>query len=245
MLRYQVKTPHHDGWNAPGPDLLRPRWSVLDRTREILPNPGPWEARKLLRTGIWTNWREIGNRTDVGDYLQVALPTLHDNQLLQVGRPVGPGPYSKPVTIRAQVIGVPDLQNATPAAETAHALVRTRFPDVLFAGCYVCKRFNGSSDPGVGWSDHAWGDAIDEAQNLPAGVHNDDVFSWSVRMSRERLWVMEQAIGSRNDRTVTAEAPDWLVVDYDGDPDRDPGNSHLWHTHLSCHRHTGRPPCSS
>ncbi len=239
MQRYQVRQ-HSKEWNDKGPDLLHTRRSAIERTVDLLGDAGPWHWRKRGTGGAWMPWRKLGDRQAVGVWLEEALPGFNDGQMGQLARPSGANLMVQTVAIRAAQVAVPDLANATGRAEITHGLVRHAFGDIRFAGCSVCKRYGGSTDPRVGFSDHAWGDAVDESENKPAGVHNDDVTDWCLRMAIERLLPVEQVIGSRNGHEVEASAPDFHVGPYDDTPT---AGTHLWHVHLSCRRHEGIPPC--
>lgn len=234
LNRYQVKT-KAKVWNDPGPDLLRTKDSAIAQAVELLEVGGPWDWRKQRADGTWFDWKTIGDRRDVKAFLDEVLPTQSQLQVGQLGRATATGTEPK-VIIRARHIDVPDLTGGTARAETTHALVRTRFPDIKFAGCYVCKRIEGTSL----WSDHAWGDAVDETENAPAGVHNDDVTDWCVRMAKAGLMPIAQVLGSANGKVVNAEASTGWVVRPGGADD-----SHLWHVHMSCRIHAGEtPPCA-
>jgi hypothetical protein len=214
----------------------------MDASVESLPDQGPWFWRKQRPSAVFFPWREVGVRKVVAPFLDETLPTLSGGQLGQLGH----GDGKATIELRAEAVPVPDLVNSTGRAETTHALVRHQFPDVRFSGCFCCKQFNHDCNapavPNVGWSDHSWGDAVDETENQPAGVFNDDVFDWAHRMAKAGLLPVEQVIGSRNGREVTASAPDWRVGLFDSTPTQ---GSHLFHVHLSCRKHEGKPPCTS
>jgi hypothetical protein len=240
MQRYQVRTKEKT-WDVPGPDLLRTRPNAIIQAVDLLKIKGPWYWRKLRPDGEWFEWRLIGDREEVAVWLKDSLQGLDDGQLSQLGRKVklgkGNGDIEPEVVLRGRNVPIPDLVSATPRAEMTHGLVRARFPDIRFAGCFVCKRYNDSQDPSVGFSDHAWGDAVDETENQAAGIRNDDVTDWCVRMAREDLIPIEQIIGSVNGVVTTFEAPGFGAV-------RGGPSSHTWHVHISCVQHTGTPPCA-
>ena len=176
-----------------------------------------------------SDWTFVKNRRGLRRWLRQTLDVLCDDATAQIANEA----KNVRVLIRSQRFDVLGLTSATADAEVAWSLVRQRFPRVRFGGCFVCKRISGS----YSWSDHAWGDAVDATENTTAGVRNDDVFDWVLRMAKERLLPAELIIGSRNGRVVSAEAPYWNVV-AGGD------KSHLWHVHISCTRHSGTPPCA-
>lgn len=233
MQRWQVSV-KQKSWTDPGPDLLRTRPNAIAQVLSLLSGRGHWWWRKQRTSGDWYDWRRIGDRKAVAAWLQDSLLTLNDGQFGQLGLGTArESPASVRVVIRGCGIPIPDLTGATGKAELAHGLTRYRFPDVLFGGSFVCKRISGSSS----WSDHAWGDAVDWTENPSAGVRNDDIFDWELRMASEGLTPLELLIGSRDGTVVSAEAPSWNVV-------TGGASSHEWHTHGSCVRHTGVPPCA-
>jgi len=241
MDRYRVRV-KRKSWSDNGPDLLRTVASAVEAAVDALPDRGPWSWRKQRPSGEFFPWREVGAPKAVSPFLDEILPTLSGGQLGQLGDGVG----IATAEIRGEAVHVQGLMNATGSAEKVHALVSHQFPDARFSGCYCCKQFNHGCDdpvvPDVGWSDHSWGDAVDESENKPAGVFNDDVFDWALRMAQAGLLPVEQVIGSRKRREVTASAPDWKVGPFDSTPLE---GSHLVHVHFSCRQHGGtKPPCA-
>ena len=235
MQRFQVKA-KQKAWDEKGPDLLRTKPDAIVAAVGALKVKGPWYWRKLQPSGEWFAWREIGDRAEVTEWLHTSLEGLSDGQMSQLGLGSQKG-LEPDVALRGRYIPIPDLDNATPRAELTHGLVRARFPDIKFAGCFVCKRYNDSNDPSVGFSDHAWGDAVDETENQPAGVDNDAVTDWCLRMAQAGLMPVEQVLGSARGKVYSWVAPDFHPVATNIP-------SHTWHVHLSCIRHTGTPPCA-
>jgi len=163
------------------------------------------------------------------------LPTLGNGQLGQIGKGTKKlEPADVKVVVRGANVSVPDLYNATGAAEQLYGLARYRFADVRLGGAYVCKRISGT----VSWSDHAWGDAVDLTEAVSGSPTNDQITDWVVRMAREDLIVAANILGSQRGRVVSASAPTFVVEPSSADA------SHKWHTHVSCHEHSGVPPCA-
>lgn len=232
MDRYMVK-PKAKDWTDKGPDLLRTQANAVGQIKTML-GSGTWYWRKQSTAGSWYGWRKVGPAADMVRWCADALPTLGDGQLAQIGRgSKTTDPADAKIVVRGCGVAVPDLYNATGGAEVAHGLVRYRFPNVLFGGCFVCKRISGSSS----WSDHAWGDAVDWTENPHAGLMAEEIFDWLLRMAREDLVVMAQLIGPIRGVVYTAEGPQWGPV-------RGGDSSHTWHVHGSIRQHSGFPPCA-
>ncbi len=240
LRRYQVRMPQKP-WDVPGPDLLRTRASAVVQVTELLPRAGRLAVRKRRGPGAWSDWR-VAVRAELLEELPSLLVSLDGGQLLQLAAPSG-SPID--VAVRAEEVKVVDLPGATARAEVCSALVHHRFPSVRHAGAFACKQYG--SVPGApviggrGWSMHAWGDATDETENPAAGVANDDVTDWSVRMAREDLMPAVQVIGSLAGAEVVAAPPGWRLGPYDDTP---AVGTHLWHVHITCAWHTGVPPCA-
>lgn len=234
MDRYQVKVPAKK-WGDAGPDLLRTKESTKAQVHDLLDQAGRWNWRKQTQHGEWFEWRVLGNRQDVLDWLDSALHSLGNGQLAQIGLSDTKGDPDPRVVIRGCNVVIPDLSGATSRAEMTHGLVRYRFPDIKFAGCFVCKQISGSSS----YSDHAWGDAVDETENPGAGVHNDDVTDWCIRMGAADLMPIVQVLGSVNGKVVNAEARNGWDIRPGGADD-----THKWHVHMSNILHDGTPPCA-
>lgn len=123
------------------------------------------------------------------------------------------------------------LPNVNPGANLVADLARANY-DNLSVGGFSCREYN--NIPGSGWSDHAWGDAVDMW-----GPNNDALTDWCVRMGRAGLMgATSQFIGSRDGHVGSHYSPDFAWNP--GGPE-----SHLTHVHCSYRQHFGtNPHCS-
>jgi hypothetical protein len=242
MDRYQVRGRQKD-WGDPGPDLLRKRANAVEHVvGQILPGNQTWSWRKRRANGRWSEVLELGDELAVAEFLGDALPTLSDGQVLQIGRGE---PFKAIAIVRGRAVTVPDLASASPSAEVAHALVMYAFPDCRFAGCLVCKQENRKPGdpivPGLDWSDHAYGDAVDHSPDEDGKPSNDELFDWTRRMLREDQLPGAFLIGSQNGVVVTTTRANGWKVEQRGT------SSHKTHNHLSLRDHAGDTPprCAS
>jgi hypothetical protein len=238
MDRYQVRAGFKD-WGDAGPDLLRTRANAVEHVREILSEGRTWSWRKRRANGQWSEIREVGDEAAVTSFLGDALPTLSDGQVLQIG---DSEPFKEVAIVRARSVPVPDLSSASPLSEIAHALVQYAFPDNRFSGSFVCKQEGHSPGdpivPGVDWSDHAFGDAVDHSPDEDGKPSNDELFDWTRRMLREDQMPGAFLIGSQAGGVVTTTRANGWKVEQRGT------DSHKTHNHLSLVDHAGDPrPC--
>lgn len=227
--RVRVRSPHKD-WSEPGPDLLRTRRNAIAHLKEM-----GWARYTSVRAhnGDWLPWKRLIFPGQLG----ARMMALDLGEVMRVGD----NKQEAFAFVRGEPVSVSTVTNATADAELVHALVYHQFaPKVIWAGIYLCKRVNGSSSPQDPWSDHAWGDADDETPKPDAGLTNDELTDWAVRMGREGtdVFPVEQILGSHNGNEVEALSPGFFLNEFHGT------GSHLWHNHYSCHRHTGVPPCA-
>jgi len=233
MRRYQVKAESRE-WTDPGPDLLRARAGAVAAATGLLKWRRVYVGRRLRANGGGAEWRELGGKRAVREWLETALATMRDGDRAQIGERRWEAVEIRAV-VRAREVPVVELENATPAVEITNGLVETAFPGSLFAGAFVCKRVSGSSS----WSAHAWGDALDRTSSATAP--NDAITDWSARMARAGELPVVQILGSRSG--VVVEARERLIGSWSLKPSS-ASDSHLWHVHYSAGWHTGIPPCA-
>ena len=216
--RYRVRGGSQT-WNAKGPDLLRPRALARRKLAGMLVDKPP---RMFTKIGE-QDWREAGGRAAV-----MEVWDKFKGREFKVGLKKGRQIEVIAATLAVDVRNM-DIPNCSPGTSLAWSLVRTQFPDVIFAGGYVWKE----TSPGE-WSDHAWGTAFDATQKPPK-VTNDKVTDWIARMAAAGCLSFDYALGSRRGQVVQ--------VDPDGDvfPSR-ADKGHLWHVHMSVTDHDGRKP---
>lgn len=206
-----------------GSDLLAPPDYARRKVANRLTDKPP---RLEVKVNAWP-WRETGGKFKVMQRLdewmnsgrgtfRVALRNGKERQVL--------------IVLNMETVPRLSLANASPATIELHSLVQARFPGIRFAGAYVWKE----TSPGS-WSDHAWGTAVDETENRPEGITNDEVTDWAARMARAGFMRFDYALGSRGG--------DVVQVDSDGDIfPSGASTSHLWHVHFSVTDHDGRKP---
>jgi hypothetical protein len=229
MDRFRVKAPSKK-WTDKGPDLLRNKMNAIEQAMDLL-DDGNFFARTKRLVGWW-NASPIGGRRDISRYLERELSSLANKRSIQVLDKKG----EVQVEIRLEEVKVSSLNGATRAAEVGWGLISHQFPGIRFGGCFTCKHEN--NDPNAGWSDHAWGDALDATENKLRRVFNDAVFDWSRRMAMESQMEAEMMLGSAKGKVVSSRKAEGWDIDLGG------ASSHLWHVHISCHEHDGTPPCA-
>lgn len=120
------------------------------------------------------------------------------------------------------------LPGTKDGAEMVADLTREQYPN-LNVGGYNCREYNGV--PGSGWSDHAWGDAVDLS-----GPNNDNLTDWCVRMGRAGCMAgAQQFIGSINGVVYSFVSPEYRA-------NRGGPSSHRTHVHCSYKQHFGADP---
>jgi hypothetical protein len=228
MKRYQVKSPNKD-WTDKGPDLLRTK----DNARKALKNnlgdkTSGWHVRTETPEGTWRDWDGPMSKADAIDRFDGWSPSK-EGQKIQFGH----GNDKDPIhAVRFEDVKHTELSGCNDGTETINDLVKHAFPQVKFGGGFVCKTYN--NDPNADWSDHAWGDAVDETENLPE-VKNEEVGDWCMRMCSSGNMQADYILTSKNGMAGGYYAPDW-----DWKPGAD--SSHEWHTHISRVDHDGKNP---
>jgi hypothetical protein len=232
--RYRTRSASKD-YNDAGPDLLRPRDNAIHQAGA---NMGS------TRDGWWTRSNPPGERADWspwrGPFTKAEVLKRmdgwkgSDGAKFQVGRKGKD--KSKPPEMKVELLVVRlrdiPIPGVKAGARLINNLVQTQFGgNVTMAGGFVCKEYNGV--PGSGWSDHAWGDAVDETPDSP--VSNNELTDWSIRMAKERCMAVEQILGSKGGKVGASYSPNfgWTA----GGP-----SSHTWHVHYSFDQHYGRDP---
>jgi len=229
MRRFRVRATTKD-YGDLGPDLLRTKDNA---TRQVGSMLGQAHDGFFIRRNPpgdredWSSWSGPKRRAEVLAAVQSFTKGAPDSAKLQVGRKSG-GDVQANEEVWA--IGVRDLKlaNVNSGAEAVASLANAHFPGLSIAG-FACREYN--DIPGSGWSDHAWGDAVDLW-----GPSNDKLTDWCARMGRENLMLgCDQFIGSKDGRVYALYEPSYAYIL--GGP-----SSHLTHVHASFRQHFGRDP---
>jgi hypothetical protein len=234
MRRFQVRA-HEKEWTDRGPDLLRTREGAGRAVGDLLERRTAYVGRVVHRNESAAPWVEIGRRAKALKWLDQALEGAHAGDRILIGcRKWGETPDIRAV-VRVTEVPCEHLDGATPGTELVDALYKAAFPTSKFAGAYVCKQIEGTSQ----WSDHAWGDAIDRTSSPTAP--NDALTDWGARMAADGAMPVAYLLGSQNGKVVQAEKR--LIGSWKLKPST-AASSHLWHVHVSIVKHTGTPPCA-
>jgi hypothetical protein len=239
MRRNRVRT-MSKSYTDPGPDLLRPAANAVHQFGDAMGKVGShWYTRRNppgQKTG-WTKWagpiprREVLERAD-------GFTGAGDGALFQAGRiPKGSRNPQALCEMRTVEVKEVQLQGVNEGAEMVADLFREQFPGCAIGG-FDCREYNGIR--GSGWSDHAWGDAVDlVVRGASSPGPNDKATDWCIRMAKYGCFVaVQQFIGSRGGRVGSVVSPSygWTW----GGP-----SSHLTHVHCSYRQHYGaNPHCS-
>lgn len=210
-------------WNQPGPDLLRTRGN----------------ARKTLSNNMggahdgWYTRLEGGQWSDRSSKHEVLVRFDHwrSGKDLVIGRKNDGGTIIGKLVTKREVVKLIPTPNCSRLVVLGRSLIEHQFPKVIFAGGYLYRQIDGSTS----WSDHAWGDAIDESANPPEPT-NDETFDWVTRMAKSNNLDYDYALGSKNGKVVTSGAPDFNVQSSSA------STTHLWHVHISFVDHNGNKP---
>lgn len=217
-------------FNDAGPDLLRTRTNAR---RQVSADMGPlvhdgWCVRRIADDGSKTEWSSPMSKHD-------ALVKFDNWKLLAfefvLGREDAHGAVVGHIVVKHEEVRIIDTPDCGSETILGRSLIEHQFRGIKFVGGYVYKQIDGSSS----WSDHAYGDAIDEAQNPPY-VHNDDVTGWCARMGAAGQMDFDYALGSRDGHVVEVVAPDFHITPSTA------STSHLWHVHISFVNHHGVKP---
>lgn len=229
MKRYRSRK-RETTYEQRGNDLLRPAGQIVQVfARNMGAGATGWYTRKNPpgENTDWSNWngpiprRECLARAD--GFSGTAAGGRFQCARVREGKM-----YFKAEIL---IVNVPEvnLPGTHEGAEMVADLARVQF-DNLNVGGYNCREYNGI--PGSGWSDHAWGDAVD----LVPRSNNDKLTDWCVRMARANCMAgAQQFIGSRDGRVYSYVAPNYTANL--GGP-----SSHLTHVHCSYKQHYGADP---
>lgn len=221
MLRYRVRSGAKT-FRDPGPDLLRTRPNARRQVRSVLGDrKGGWFTRVDGREdGEWKGPMSKADAVAKFDAWKAPLGEFLFGQ--KDGRKI-----EAQAVCRVENVRELEVPNCSQGVSTNWSLAKHQFPDCVFAGGYVYKQILGTNE----WSDHAWGDAVDETPK-----DNDALFDWNTRMARSGNMDYDYLLGSRKGKVVQSSAPD-----FDVEPSS-AASSHLWHNHMSVIDHDGRKP---
>jgi hypothetical protein len=231
VKRYRVRSGSKD-YNDPGPDLLRSRENAEHQLASVMGRrPEGWHTRVNPpgKKDDWTKWNGPQRKSEVLRRLDKWPGSA--GAKFQVGRK--PNKRKPSIDMVGEVLGQNvrhrNLGGTNPGAELVADLAREHFGGLNVAG-YTCREYNGI--PGSGWSDHAWGDAVDLW-----GPNNDKLTEWLHRMGMEQcLGGADQILGSKNGRVGSYYAPTYNRWSPGGP------SSHLTHVHVSYRQHFGANP---
>lgn len=236
MKRWRVRTMAKVYTDA-GPDLLRPEDNA---TRQLGTNMGKAKDGFFVRVNPptdrtpWGDWSKVMNRAETLRRVDTWQHKAGDGSKLQVGRKVS-GKIEPKHELLTVVVKEARLPQVNPGAQLIADLFRTQFPGKPVYG-FTCREYNGI--PGSGWSDHAWGDAVDLDVNGGSPGPNDKLTDWCVRMGQAGCWSPAQFIGSNGGKVYSYYASGYKPVA--GGPE-----SHKTHVHCSFRQHYGaNPHCS-
>lgn len=228
MKRWRVRAMTRTYGEA-GPDLLQTKvLAQNDLARTMGKTSNGWYVRVNPEGGgTWT--KQAMTKAEVLQRYEGWQRGAGDEKRFQIGRKVQGkiDPRFESMTIVVPHVHLPNTNAGTMLVAD---LARAQF-DCQTLG-FSCREYN--NIPGSGWSDHAWGDAVDLI-----GHNNDALTDWCVRMARAGCMQQPaQFIGSRDGKVGTFYAPNY-VWSLGGPP------SHLTHVHCSYKQHFGRDPnCS-
>lgn len=238
LKRFRVRAPSKDYGDA-GPDLLRTGENAERQMADLMGR---------AKTGFFIQRNPPGEKQDWSDWSKEPLKRgavlreidewqakAGDGAKLRVGRRKDGKVQTR---VEALVVSVKEvnLSGVHDGAQRVADLARAQFPGLVVGG-FNCREYNGI--PGSGWSDHAWGDAVDLSPGGGSPGKNDVLTDWCVRMGREGLMSgCAQFIGSRGGKVGAFYEPSYVWRA--GGP-----TSHLTHVHASHKQHYGaNPGCS-
>lgn len=231
MKRFRVRAASKT-YKEPGPDLLRPESNAVQQLgKNMGSGRAGWYTRRTMPEDKkkWSSWSGPIMRSEALQRAD-AFMNSQDGHKFQVGRKKGK------VTAKAEMlvkeVKEVALDGTHPGAELVADLARAQFN--CNVGGFNCREYNGV--PGSGWSDHAWGDAVDLVTGGGSPGKNDVLTDWCVRMARAGcMGDVQQFIGSNGGRVYSFIAPSYAANL--GGP-----VSHLTHVHSSYRQHFGADP---
>lgn len=224
ITRFQIRKASQT-WDDNGADLIRYRSNARKQLSAILGPPD--QVHRPAYAAELNIWIDCSSKAQVMD----AFDAWKGGEVFKVAL-LRDGHYNLIAVVRKLVVPFLPLEHCSPGTSLVHSLIQERFPGVILSGAYFWKQIAGSDD----WSDHAWGTAVDESQNLNKGITNDEVTDWVARMARSGNMEFDYALGSKNDRVVNCFAPEFNLEPSSA------SSSHLWHVHISVIDHDGRKP---
>lgn len=233
LKRFRCRVMSKD-YGDPGPDLLRPRDNAQ---RQAADNMGTAATGYFIRTNPpgkredWTDWRGPFKRGETLRRLDEWQGKAGDGAKFQVGRKKDGKPQAKNEVLVVNVREV-NLANVHAGPQLVADLARAQFRGLVVGG-FSCREYNGV--PGSGWSDHAWGDAVDLSPGGGSPGPNDKLTDWCVRMGKAGCFNPAQFIGSNGGKVIAYYSPSYAAK-AGGPP------SHLTHVHCSYRQHYGANP---
>jgi hypothetical protein len=231
--RFRVRAMHKQ-YGDPGPDLLRPKDLAVKQFGQVMGTARDgWHVRTRGsgNDAEWRNWQGPLGRAEVLRRIETWQRKAGPNAKLQAGRKAK-GKVEAKAETQAEVIRHVNLSGVNSGAELVADVIRHQFKADV--GGFSCREYNGV--PGSGWSDHAWGDAVDLDLNGGSPGPNDKLTDYCVRSAKEGcLGNAAQFIGSKGGKVGSFYAPQYAWNA--GGP-----VSHLTHVHCSYTQHYGRDP---
>lgn len=227
IQRFRVRS-DSKAWTDPGPDLLRKPDNARRQVKTLMGDRlKGWSFRTVNAKGVKSPESKVMGKVDVRDRMDSWMRNPTDMfVLLHHGEAA--------VVVKSERVAIVETASCSPSTVELRSLFEHQFPKARYAGGYVWKEILGSNP--AQYSDHAWGTAIDESENLAQGYHNDEGIDWLSRMAKSGNIDFDYALGSRGGRVVSCGAPD-----FDIEPSG-AADSHKWHTHISIVDHDGRKP---
>jgi len=212
-----------------GPDLLRTRENAVHQVGSMFGSPADGYFIRRNPPGEredWGKWTGPFRRAEVLGKVDSFCRAAPDTAKLQVGRK-SKGDVKAGQEVWVALVRQVPVANVNPGPRLVADLARAQFG--VTVGGFNCREYN--NIPGSGWSDHAWGDAVDLS-----GTNNDKLTDWCVRMAKEGLMNSPaQFIGSKGGKVYSFVEPGYGANL--GGP-----VSHLTHVHCSYTQHYGKDP---
>jgi hypothetical protein len=222
-------------YGDPGPDLLRPRDNAKGQLADVMGSAATGHFYRVNPPGDredWTEWRGPFKRGDLLRRVDEWQGKAGGSAKLQVGRRASGKVDPKAEVLVVEVRETP-RSGVNAGAEMVADLFLAQFPGSPIGG-FSCREYNGI--PGSGWSDHAWGDAVDLTNGGGSPGPNDVGTDWCVRMAKAGcMGTAAQFIGSKGGSVYAYYAPAYNASK--GGP-----VSHLTHVHCSYRQHYGANP---
>lgn len=210
-------------WTDPGPDLLRPAANARRQIASLIKEPNGWQVRRQRKDGTYSDWSRSLKKSEALNKFDLWRPD--GPEVMHFAWRRGSETVVR-VIVRKEEIKYLRQGNTSNRVNVINSLINHQFPDTTFSGGFVCK----NSAPGY-TSDHAWKDALDRTEGN--STTNDELFDWSVRMSTNGCWEVDQILGSRKGQVANSETPSYEINAGGAD------NTHMWHCHYSVVNHHG------